>query len=235
MPGENDDEIISTTGVRPPKRRKELEAAPPTTGSFWGDTREAVKVGRRGRWCPGALLTHCNYHTQLINVKDDFRDIAEMPCARRSLMAAIASGTGIGVIRAFSVSELRLAYAPCPVSNMRKARWRRAIGPWAPSSSSRPLHGARPILLALVTDRRMAGKYAVPDVRTKRRRWRRYNGSLWRSGVLRLERKQRKLEPRHPRSCLFRSYNADAAIRYNSLRRDLAPLRVPVVFTPCFY
>ncbi|EJD50541.1 hypothetical protein AURDEDRAFT_135388 [Auricularia subglabra TFB-10046 SS5] len=78
----DDDEILATTGVRPPRRRKELEQAPRTTGSFWGDAWEAVK---------------------LINVKDDMRDIAEMPCARKSLMTGIASGVGVGVIRGVTV------------------------------------------------------------------------------------------------------------------------------------
>ncbi|KZW01524.1 hypothetical protein EXIGLDRAFT_760736 [Exidia glandulosa HHB12029] len=83
MPIENEDDIAATSGVRPPKRRPELQTAPKTTGSFFGDTWQAVK---------------------LINVREDFRDIGEIPCARTSLMAGIASGTGIGVIRGVSVS-----------------------------------------------------------------------------------------------------------------------------------
>ncbi|KAI0631919.1 hypothetical protein C8Q77DRAFT_1122688 [Trametes polyzona] len=54
-----------------------------TTGSYWGDFKEAVKR---------------------ISVRDDLAHINEIPCARSSLLSGIASGVGIGVIRGMSAS-----------------------------------------------------------------------------------------------------------------------------------
>ena len=56
--------------------------------------------------------------SQRISVKDDFQKIGEIPCARNSLLSGIASGLGIGAIRAMSTSELAIAvifsiYAYC--------------------------------------------------------------------------------------------------------------------------
>ena len=73
-----DDEIASTSGVRPPRYRPELVAAPHTTGSRSGDYVEAIK---------------------LIDPVADLRDLKEIPCARKSLMAGIGSGAGIGLLR----------------------------------------------------------------------------------------------------------------------------------------
>jgi len=53
-----------------------------TTGSYWGDVKEAVK--RISFW-------------------DDLQKIGGIPCARNSLLSGIASGAGIGVIRGMSV------------------------------------------------------------------------------------------------------------------------------------
>ncbi|KAI0074112.1 hypothetical protein K474DRAFT_1665759 [Panus rudis PR-1116 ss-1] len=52
-----------------------------TTGSYWGDFKEAVKR---------------------ISISDDLQRINEIPCARNSLLSGIASGAGIGVIRGLS-------------------------------------------------------------------------------------------------------------------------------------
>ncbi|KAI0712470.1 hypothetical protein C8Q76DRAFT_734819 [Earliella scabrosa] len=54
-----------------------------TTGSRWGDFREAFKR---------------------ISPRDDLNRINEIPCARTSLLSGIASGAGIGVIRGMSAS-----------------------------------------------------------------------------------------------------------------------------------
>ncbi|KAI8994220.1 hypothetical protein BD414DRAFT_535262 [Trametes punicea] len=56
-----------------------------TTGSYWGDVKEAVKR---------------------ISVRDDLSHINEIPCARNSLLSGIASGVGIGVVRGMSSSVL---------------------------------------------------------------------------------------------------------------------------------
>ncbi|KAI0357523.1 hypothetical protein OH77DRAFT_1399009 [Trametes cingulata] len=54
-----------------------------TTGSYWGDLKEAFKR---------------------ISVRDDLSHINEIPCARNSLLSGIASGVGIGIIRGMSAS-----------------------------------------------------------------------------------------------------------------------------------
>ncbi|KAI0754710.1 hypothetical protein C8Q80DRAFT_1140492 [Daedaleopsis nitida] len=54
-----------------------------TTGSIWGDVKEAFKR---------------------ISPRDDLNRINEIPCARGSLLSGIASGVGIGVIRGMSSS-----------------------------------------------------------------------------------------------------------------------------------
>ncbi|OJT09424.1 hypothetical protein TRAPUB_14087 [Trametes pubescens] len=54
-----------------------------TTGSYWGDLKEAFKR---------------------VSVRDDLAHINEIPCARNSLLSGIASGVGIGVIRGMSAS-----------------------------------------------------------------------------------------------------------------------------------
>ncbi|KAH7103327.1 hypothetical protein BKA62DRAFT_696551 [Auriculariales sp. MPI-PUGE-AT-0066] len=77
-----DEEILSTTGYRPPKYRKELRDAPLTTGNGWRDLVEAVK---------------------LIDPVQDTRDLTEIPCARKSLMAGISAGGGIGLVRGLTV------------------------------------------------------------------------------------------------------------------------------------
>ncbi|KAK7690293.1 hypothetical protein QCA50_006950 [Cerrena zonata] len=53
-----------------------------TTGSYWGDLKEAFK--------------RVSF--------DDFNKIGEIPCARNSLLSGIASGVGIGAVRAMSTS-----------------------------------------------------------------------------------------------------------------------------------
>ncbi|KAI6147127.1 hypothetical protein BKA82DRAFT_1004536 [Pisolithus tinctorius] len=54
-----------------------------TTGNYWQDVWEACKR---------------------ISIVDDFQRLGEMPCARHSLLTGIASGAGVGVIRAISAS-----------------------------------------------------------------------------------------------------------------------------------
>ncbi|KAF9221607.1 hypothetical protein BS17DRAFT_785040 [Gyrodon lividus] len=54
-----------------------------TTGNYWEDVWTAFKR---------------------ISVVDDFQRLGEMPCARNSLLSGIASGAGVGVIRAMSTS-----------------------------------------------------------------------------------------------------------------------------------
>ncbi|TFK52211.1 hypothetical protein OE88DRAFT_1611180, partial [Heliocybe sulcata] len=50
---------------------------PETTGSYWGDVKEAVSV-------------------------NDLSRIGEMPCTRTSLLNGIAAGAGVGVVRGLS-------------------------------------------------------------------------------------------------------------------------------------
>ncbi|KAG9315750.1 hypothetical protein JVU11DRAFT_3399 [Chiua virens] len=52
-----------------------------TTGDFWQDAWIAFKR---------------------ISIVDDFQRLGEIPCARNSLLSGIASGAGVGVIRAMS-------------------------------------------------------------------------------------------------------------------------------------
>ncbi|TCD64511.1 hypothetical protein EIP91_004007 [Steccherinum ochraceum] len=75
-----------------------------TTGSFWGDVREAVNVF-------DSLLHYTLVADGFafvfgirknISIVDDFLKIGEIPCARGSLLNGIASGFGIGVIRGMS-------------------------------------------------------------------------------------------------------------------------------------
>ncbi|KIK90783.1 hypothetical protein PAXRUDRAFT_151113 [Paxillus rubicundulus Ve08.2h10] len=54
-----------------------------TTGDYWQDVWTAFKR---------------------ISIVDDFQRIGEIPCARNSLLSGIASGAGVGVIRAMSAS-----------------------------------------------------------------------------------------------------------------------------------
>jgi len=54
-----------------------------TTGNYWQDLWIASKR---------------------ISVVDDFQRLPEMPCARNSLLSGIASGAGIGFIRAMNTS-----------------------------------------------------------------------------------------------------------------------------------
>ncbi|KAH0832079.1 hypothetical protein J3R83DRAFT_12987 [Lanmaoa asiatica] len=54
-----------------------------TTGNHWQDVWIAFKR---------------------ISVVDDFQRLGEMPCARNSLLSGIASGAGVGFIRAMSAS-----------------------------------------------------------------------------------------------------------------------------------
>ncbi|CAL1712420.1 unnamed protein product [Somion occarium] len=53
-----------------------------TTGSYWGDVKEAFK------------------RLSL----DDLQKIGEIPCARNSLLSGIASGVGVGAVRAMNTS-----------------------------------------------------------------------------------------------------------------------------------
>ncbi|KAI0036534.1 hypothetical protein K488DRAFT_27377, partial [Vararia minispora EC-137] len=59
-----------------------------TTGSLWGDLKEAVK-----------RLSF-----------DDFNRIGEIPCARKSFLVGIASGAGIGAVRGISVGPRKAAH-----------------------------------------------------------------------------------------------------------------------------
>ncbi|KAH7927778.1 hypothetical protein BV22DRAFT_1006240 [Leucogyrophana mollusca] len=43
-----------------------------------------------------------NYWQDRVSIFDDFQRIGEIPCARNSLLSGIASGAGVGVIRAMS-------------------------------------------------------------------------------------------------------------------------------------
>jgi len=54
-----------------------------TTGNYWQDVWTAFKR---------------------ISVVDDFQRLGEIPCARNSLLSGIASGAGVGFIRAMSTS-----------------------------------------------------------------------------------------------------------------------------------
>ncbi|KAG6332189.1 hypothetical protein ID866_6904 [Astraeus odoratus] len=75
---ENPDSVASpSTASRRPIYKTE------TTGNYWQDVREALKR---------------------ISMVDDFQRIGEIPCARHSLLTGIASGAGVGVIRAISTS-----------------------------------------------------------------------------------------------------------------------------------
>ncbi|KAL4069887.1 hypothetical protein V8B97DRAFT_1871887, partial [Scleroderma yunnanense] len=46
-----------------------------------------------------------------ISIVDDFERLGEIPCARHSLLNGIASGAGVGVIRAISTSMLSVILA----------------------------------------------------------------------------------------------------------------------------
>ena len=83
-----------------------------TTGTFWGDVREAAKVHLLHH-LPLTVLSVLDaisdYHLitrqrQRISF-DDVSRIGEIPCARTSLLNGIASGVGIGFIRGFNVRE----------------------------------------------------------------------------------------------------------------------------------
>ncbi|KAF8842193.1 hypothetical protein BDN67DRAFT_926893 [Paxillus ammoniavirescens] len=45
-----------------------------------------------------------DYWQDRISIVDDFQRIGEIPCARNSLLSGIASGAGVGVIRAMSAN-----------------------------------------------------------------------------------------------------------------------------------
>ncbi|KAI0699919.1 hypothetical protein C8T65DRAFT_658584 [Cerioporus squamosus] len=72
----------SPTSESSPSPSKRLVYQVETTGSPWGDVKEAFKRIS----------------------SDDLNKINEIPCARNSLLSGIASGVGIGVIRGLSSS-----------------------------------------------------------------------------------------------------------------------------------
>ncbi|KAI0667751.1 hypothetical protein C8Q78DRAFT_1052410 [Trametes maxima] len=73
----------ATPAASSPSSPKRIVYQAETTGSWWGDVKEAFKR---------------------LRVRDDLTHINEIPCARNSLLSGIASGVGIGVIRGMSAS-----------------------------------------------------------------------------------------------------------------------------------
>ncbi|RPD62670.1 hypothetical protein L226DRAFT_532338 [Lentinus tigrinus ALCF2SS1-7] len=78
-PTDSDASAPSSSSPSPSKR---MVYQVETTGSRWGDVKEAFKRIS----------------------SDDMNRINEIPCARNSLLSGIASGVGIGVIRGMSSS-----------------------------------------------------------------------------------------------------------------------------------
>ncbi|KAH9889924.1 hypothetical protein C8Q73DRAFT_706002 [Cubamyces lactineus] len=87
MSSDSPDTTTIPSSSKPPndatKAPKRIVYHVETTGSYWGDVKEAIKR---------------------ISVRDDLSHINEIPCARNSLLSGIASGVGIGVIRGMSAS-----------------------------------------------------------------------------------------------------------------------------------
>ncbi|KAI1794942.1 hypothetical protein LXA43DRAFT_1058918 [Ganoderma leucocontextum] len=73
----------SSSSPETPSQSKRIVYQVETTGSWWGDFKEAF---------------------QRISPRDDLNRINEIPCARNSLLSGIASGVGIGFIRGMSSS-----------------------------------------------------------------------------------------------------------------------------------
>ncbi|RDX53558.1 hypothetical protein OH76DRAFT_1399481 [Lentinus brumalis] len=76
----SDSQAASSEASPSPSKRMVYQVE--TTGSRWGDLKEAFKRIS----------------------SDDLNKINEIPCARNSLLSGIASGVGIGVIRGLSSS-----------------------------------------------------------------------------------------------------------------------------------
>ncbi|KAI0049469.1 hypothetical protein FA95DRAFT_1604431 [Auriscalpium vulgare] len=68
---------------RPQARRPVYQTE--TTGNYWSDVREAAKR---------------------LSPRDDWQRLSDIPCARNSLLSAIASGFGVGVVRSMSVRPI---------------------------------------------------------------------------------------------------------------------------------
>lgn len=72
-----------------------------TSGDTWTDVREATKVHTR---CEIRISCLTSIGVQRLSFSD-FSRIGEMHCVRSSLLAGIASGVGVGVIRGVSARE----------------------------------------------------------------------------------------------------------------------------------
>jgi hypothetical protein len=87
----------------PPQKRHSWQK-PETTGNFWTDLKLAFQVN----WTPG-LPPHWTdrglWRRKRLSLRDDLRRLEEVPCARNSLMSGIASGVGLGAVRAFSTCK----------------------------------------------------------------------------------------------------------------------------------
>jgi hypothetical protein len=86
---------------------------PESTGNFWLDLQEAFRVTDSFSILRGKTFSEHGFRKgKRLSPLDDLRHLDQIPCARTSLMSGIASGVGLGVVRAFSTCECVLHATP---------------------------------------------------------------------------------------------------------------------------